>query len=304
MENDKVSFSSLITTYCRGYHSANDDPKIFDDFLAYRFLTEEERVTFDRQTVAAFQLWYPERATSLTDPADALRWMVKDFMPSSLFVSRARYTEDSLETAVKEGVRQYVILGAGMDTFAFRRPELVEKLKVFEVDHPATQAFKRRRIDELGWEYPVQLHFVPANFMHECLAEVLKSPYDPNTLAFFSWLGVVHYLPRDAVFTTLRTIAGICPAGSMLVFDYYDTDAFIPGRAAQRVTKGMEISRKTGEPMVTGFDPSTLAVDLHSVGLHLKEDLGPPDIQERYFKGRTDGYYPYEHAHFACAVVE
>lgn len=129
---------------------ANDTHKVFDDFLAYRLLTEEERATFDLQIGKSLQTVYPERAKSNIDQANALRWMVKEFMPSSLFVSRAKYTEDKLEAAVAMGVCQYVILGAGMDTFAFRRPELVKSLEIFEVDHPATQASKRQRLSELG----------------------------------------------------------------------------------------------------------------------------------------------------------
>ena len=231
--------------------------------------------------------------------------MIRNGFPSPLFLSRARYTEDSLEAAIKQGVRQYVILGAGMDTFAFRRKELMEQLQVFEVDHPATQEFKRNRLAELGWDLPVQLHFIPVDFNKESLAEALKhSAYDPQALTFFSWLGVTMYLTRDAVFATLRTITDISPTGSSVIFDYFDNDAFIPEKAAPRVQGMMRSVQKLGEPMITGFDPSTLAADLYLVGLRLQEQLSPADIQERYFKGCTDGYYAYEHAHFACAVVE
>ncbi len=97
----------------------------------------------------------------------------------SSVLCRARYSEDNLKEAVKQGMQQYVILGAGMDTFAFRHPELLEQLQVFEVDHPATQAFKRQRIAELGWEKPSNLHFVTVDFTQENLATALKrSSYD------------------------------------------------------------------------------------------------------------------------------
>ena len=108
-------------------------------------------------------------------------------------LGRSRYTEDSLEKAVEQGVKQYVILGAGFDTFAFRCPEILEKLQVYEVDHPATQAFKRSRLAEAGWELPPQLHFVPVDFEQESLAEALtRSSYDPQAPSFFSWLGVTY----------------------------------------------------------------------------------------------------------------
>ncbi len=305
MEEKQVSRTALSGAFYRGYHALHDEPKIFDDCLSFSILTDEERAGFEQDIVTALQLANPEFFASFPDRAAVLAWMIRKGSPASLFLSRARYTEDSLEAAVKQGVNQYVILGAGMDAFAFRRKELMEQLHVFEVDHPSTQAFKRNRLAELGWDLPVQLNFIPVDFNKESLAEALQpSAYDPQALTFFSWLGVTYYLPRDAIFATLRAIAGIAPAGSTIIFDYFDPDAFIPEKAAPRVQAMMQVVRKIGEPMMTGFNPSSLPADLHLVGLRLQEQLSPSDIQDRYFKGRTDGYRALEHAHFACAVVE
>ena len=107
-------------------------------------------------------------------------------------LSRARYTEDTLEKAIRQGVKQYIILGAGMDTFAFRRPDLMERLEVFEIDHPATQEFKLHRLAELGWKHPAKLHFIPIDFTKESLVTALtrSSSYDPKVKSLFSWLGV------------------------------------------------------------------------------------------------------------------
>jgi methyltransferase (TIGR00027 family) len=222
-----------------------------------------------------------------------------------IVLSRARYAEDSLEEACGRGVKQYVILGAGMDTFAFRHPELEGRLQVFEVDHPATQAFKRNRLAELGWEQPAHLHFIPVDFTRESLSGVLaRSAYDPRVPSFFSWLGVTMYLDLQSVLTTLGAIADLATPGSAVVFDYLDTDAYIPGRAAKRVQVMMEDVRRLGEPMMTGFDPAAMATDLARAGLRLDDNLGPSDIQSRYFQGRTDGYHACEHAHIARAMVE
>ncbi len=198
-----------------------------------------------------------------------------------------------------------MILGAGMDTFAFRRPDMLEKLQVFEVDHPATQAFKRSRLSELCWEQPANLHFVPVDFTKESLAAALtRSSYNPQALSFFSWLGVTIYLPREAVFATLRAIADTAPAGSPVIFDYMDTDAFVPGRAAKYVQVMLKRNQRLGEPVMNaGFDPSTLAVDLARLGLRLHESLSPTDIDGFFFQGRTDGYHAREHMHYAQAVV-
>ena len=153
--------------------------------------------------------------------------------PAIVF-SRARYTEDILEAAVRQQeVEQYVILGAGLDTFALRRPDLVARLQVFEVDHPGTQAHKRRRLREAGREHPAQLHFVAVDFSRDNLAKALKSSaYDPQASSFFSWLGATYYLTRDAAWATLRAIAQVAPPGSTVVFDYLDSEAFVPERAA------------------------------------------------------------------------
>ncbi len=305
MEENQVSRTALFTAYVRAYHAMHDAPKIFNDTLAYCLLAEEKRVFFEHQLARYIQLIDPALATSCPDQATSLAWSMQAMPTPPFILSRARYAEDNLEKAVRLGVKQYVILGAGLDTYAFRRPDMLEWLQVFEVDHPATQSIKRHRLAELGWEQPEQLHFVPVDFTKERLAAALtRSSYDPQALSFFSWLGVTMYLTRDVVFATLRSIADVTPVGSTVIFDYLDTDAFVPERAAKRVQMMMEGARHMGEPLKAGFDPSTLATDLASLGLRLHENLSPTDIQERYFQGRTDGYHACEHVHFAWAVVE
>ncbi len=307
MKEKKASFTAQGLAYMRAYHAMHDNPKIFDDSLAYYLFKEDERLFFENAWSQVPRLYDPERAASLPDRAAAIAWTLQKITPGpSMTVTRSRYTEDILGKAVGQGVLQYVILGAGFDTFAFRRPEMLEKLQVFEVDHPVTQAFKRQRMAEAGWKLPAQLHFVPVDFEQESLAEVLtRSSYNPQALSFFSWLGVTYYLTREAIFATLRAIADIAPAGSAVIFDYLDNDAFVPEKAAKRVQVMIRDARQiAGEPMITGFDPSTLAADLAGLGFYLQENLSPTEIEERYFKGRTDGYHACEHLHFARAVVE
>lgn len=111
-------------------------------------------------------------------------------------------------------------------------------------------------------------------------------------------------MPREVVFSTLHTMTTLCSKGSSIVFDYWDTDAFAPDKAAKRVTLMQEMLRRAGEPMKTGLDPSALAQELQSIGLHVHEQFSPDEIQKLYFLGRTDDYYAYEHAYFVRAVVE
>ena len=303
MEVNQAGITALVTAYARAYHATHDSPKIFDDFLADQYYTPEEHSQFDQNLAGMVGLIAPEIAATNPDPAMALA-AVMQTMHGPVTLSRSRYTEDALEAAVNGGARQYVILGAGLDTFAFRWPDLLERLQVFEVDHPATQAMKRERIAMAGWDIPPQLHLLPMDFTQESLATALeRSDYDPGRLTFWSWLGVTFYLPRDVVFTTLRMIAKLSPAGSTVVFDYMDADAFVPEKAARRTQLMHQIARRVGEPMQTGFDPLTLAADLDRLGFQLVENLSPADIESRYFQGRGDAYHAFEHVHFARAVV-
>lgn len=302
MKENQASLSAMTTAYIRAYHAMHDTPKIFDDFLAYRLIPQEVRELIEQGLTRDKQFNDPERTASLSDQTTNFA----SLMQATNVLSRARYTEDALEKIVRQRVKQYVILGAGMDTFAFRRPEMMKLLEVFEVDHPTTQNFKLLRLAELGWEHPAQLHFIPIDFTKENLATALirSSAYDPNVKSFFSWLGVTMYLTRDEVFSTLRSITDIAPKGSAIVFDYFDTDAFIHEKSSPKMQKKQKVFQKLGEKMITGFNPSTLAEDIASLGLSLYENLGPANIEERYFQGRTDGHHAPEHGHFAYAIVE
>jgi methyltransferase (TIGR00027 family) len=303
MDEDRASITALITAYCRAYHATHDSPRIFDDFLADRMFSEEEHATFDRNLAGLLKVINPERAATQPDQAEALASVMQTHS-GPITLSRSRYAEDRLATAIEQGVRQYVILGAGFDTFAFRRPDLMDRLRVCEVDHPATQALKHERLAMLAQPYPSQLHFIPLNLETQRLTAVLQPPaYDPHALSFFSWLGVTYYLTREAIATTLGEVATSAPIGSTLVFDYMDAAAFIPEQAARRSQLMQAIAWHVGEPMHTGIDPSTLAADLQRAGFRLEEDLTPIQIEACYFQGRTDDYHAFEHVHFARAIV-
>jgi methyltransferase (TIGR00027 family) len=304
MQTEGYSKTAMGTAFMRAYHAANARPPIFDDFLAHALITEEERLAGEERRLKALQLYDPVQAALHPDRAQALAYWMQNACAPAIVLARARYNEDILEQGVKQGVRQYVILGAGMDTFAWRRPDLLATLKVLEIDQPATQAHKRRRLREMGFQLPEGLHFLPLDFNEGNLTNTLRgSAYDPQAPTIFSWLGVTYYLPRQVILGTWRAISELAPAGSALVFDYLDADAFIPARVSRRVQVMMEIVKRIGEPMITGFDPAALAADLASQGLGLRENLSPADIQERFFQCRTDGYHACEQAHYALAVV-
>lgn len=304
MAENQAGVTALITAYSRAYHATHDSPKIFDDFLADQMYTAEEHIAFDQNLAGLLTLIDPQLAAAHPDQATALA-EVMQLHNGPVTLSRSRFTEDSLDEAIRQGaVEQYVILGAGFDTFAFRRRDLAGQLQVFEVDHPTTQAMKQQRIALAGWEMPANLHFVPINFSNESLADALgRSPYNARKLSFFSWQGVTFYLTRETVFATLRAVASLACPGSSIVFDYMDADAFNPEKAGKRIRLMQGIAQQVGEPMKSGFEPGELADELSRLGFQMQENLSPAEIDERYFQDRSDHYHAFEHVHFARAIV-
>jgi len=198
-----------------------------------------------------------------------------------LFVAaRARFAEDSLAQAIARGVRQAVVVGAGLDTLALRSPH--PELQIFEVDHPDTQAFKRHCLERAGLPLPSCLAFAPVDFERESLGGGLaKAGLDRARPAFFIWLGVVPYLTRAAVLSSLEVMAGL-PA-SEVVFDYSEPLENYPPEARPRVEQMAARAAQAGEPWLSYFDPPQIVRLLTSRGFGEVEDMGPSDIAARYF---------------------
>ncbi|HNS54771.1 MAG TPA: SAM-dependent methyltransferase [Syntrophales bacterium] len=301
MDERQASRTAIATAYFRAHHYAHANPRIFEDPLAGALLRAEDVARLERFLLAGVAKHNPEPAASGAARETLIGVALRGL---AVVLARARFTEERLAEAMREGTAQYVIIGAGLDTFALRRPDLRERLRVIEIDHPATQAFKRARIRDAGLEEPPNLHFAPADLERENLAEVLsRTPYDRTRPAFFSWLGVTMYLTEEAIRTTLRTLRGVSAAGSRLVFDYMDRAAFDPENRSPARARLFEIVRRVGEPMIFGFDPATLEAELAGLGFRLLEDLGPERQKELYYQNRSDGLQPTATAHLAHAAV-
>jgi methyltransferase (TIGR00027 family) len=190
-----------------------------------------------------------------------------------------------------------------MDSFALRAPSFASDIEVFEVDHPASQKLKVDRLRDRGIEPSLPVHYVAADLGEQSLdAALSRSAFDPNRIAFFSWLGVTAYLTREANLSTLAAIARCGAPGSELVFSYHDQQAFdSPDEERRRVVAGVAA---IGEPWVSGFHPSELADDLRSVGLTLVEDLGREELHERYCSDRQDGLSVSAVDHIARARID
>jgi methyltransferase (TIGR00027 family) len=217
------------------------------------------------------------------EDAEAITRAAAEFPRLRLFVVvRSRFAEDGLAKAVERGVRQAVVLGAGLDTLGLRNPFANEGLRVFEVDHPATQQWKRACLDKANLTAPDSLSFVALDFEHQDLIESLTTAgLKTDRPAYFIWLGVVPYLSRDAVFATLSAIARV--PGAEVVFDYGKPPQAYPANARAGYEAMIARAAADGEPWLTFFDPPELHAVLSSIGFSEMEDLGPADIAVRYF---------------------
>jgi methyltransferase (TIGR00027 family) len=200
-----------------------------------------------------------------------------------LFIAaRSHFAEDRLGDAVARGLRQAVVLGAGLDTFGLRNPHAANALQVFEMDHPATQAWKLTRLADLGLHVPPTLHFAAIDFERQNVMTVLaEAGFRRDEPAFFIWLGVVPYLSRTAIFETLGAIAQLPVAE--VVFDYGEPPEAYPPERRASLARRMERVAALGEPWISFFDPADLARELRKRGFDDIEDLGFREIAELYF---------------------
>lgn len=249
----------------RAAHQLLDSPRVLDDPYAIRLISPESRKNLEE---------HPEKNDrSLT--AKPVRAIV---------VVRTRIAEDELAAS---GATQYVLLGAGLDTFAYRNP--FPHVHVYEVDHPDTQALKRRRLADSGIALPANMTFAPCDFSRDRLEDALAAAhFDRTRPAVFAWLGVVMYLDRDDVMKTLRFIA-TQQAPVRVIFDYAQPPDAFP--LLQRIFYRRLLDRleQIGEPWKSFMEPESLRADLLSLGFTSVEDLGGDEINARYLANRTDG---------------
>lgn len=282
MEEGRPSATSMLAAMSRASHLFLDgEPKVLRDELALHFSGAENEAAL-RTTLDT--LW--TETARRTDPEFA--HSVLNFY-RAFVTMRHRYAEDELEKAFARGVREYVILGAGLDSFAYRQPDFTSALRVFEVDHPATQQWKRVRLHELNVALPSNLTFVPVDFEQQTLAaELQASGHRPELPTFFSWLGVTQYLTEEAIFETLRVVANGAP-GSEIVFEYSLRETLLDEMSRRMLAAFKANSAARGEPWLSLFEPASLAGRLKDVGFTETEDFGPEEANARYFSGRTDG---------------
>jgi len=297
---NNTSITALMSSFGRAFHAENEEHPVFADHFAKELMTAEEYAAVQRYILAGAQFFEPEIDPAKQEPKELLRRLVNvHIAPSPL--CRAAYTEQALKTAVRTGTKQYVILGAGMDTFAFREKEFLSKYKVFEVDHPLTQKDKIERIASTGWTIPDNLTFVPVDFTKDDAAECLIARgFDPSVKTFFSWLGVTYYLSWKAIDTMLAALSELCADGSSLVFDYPDENFFTASE--KRVQNTIMMAKAGGEPMQSDFSYEELEKLLERHGFLIYELLMPNDIQKNIIDKAGADMKAFEHVNYCLAV--
>ena len=271
-----ASMTALMCLFARAYHAKTYETKIFDDTLARHLLTDEEY----RQIAGYLSQGISFFAPDFHGTAEEALGHVVDRQLSPSPLGRAAFAEKSLERAAAIGARQYVILGAGYDTFAYRQPGWAKGLRVFEVDHPATAADKQLRLEQAGLVPPDNVRYVSADLAQPGWQDaLLHCPgFSPRAISFCSLLGLVYYLSAKDFDALLAVLSSLFPEGSSLVFDYP-----VEQNAVNGTQKQAQLAAAAGEPMQALWSYGEMEAVLAKHGFLIYEHLTPPDITAQFF---------------------
>ncbi|HEX4558389.1 MAG TPA: class I SAM-dependent methyltransferase [Mycobacterium sp.] len=267
-----ASLTAVMTAMGRGAHHFMDPDPIFSDPYALALADKTEANAIELLNVSGEHLRHVGR----------------------LFVcQRSRFVEEAVERAVSDGVDQFVDLGAGLSSFAWRRTDLMKALNLFEVDHPKSQAFKRERVDAIGLSYPSNMHFVAVDFTaDDSLADSLAAAgFDASKPSIWSWLGVVHYLSIEAVRATLTEVAGLSAPGSMLILTFGVPDEFMEPASREFSYIVREVVAQAGEPQITWLPPAEMEAIAWDAHWRQVRSVDPASLWP-WFAGRSDGLEP------------
>ena len=301
MIDNQESITAKLCSFARAFHSNYGEDKIYDDYLAFDLMGKNQYEEIGQLIQNNFNTKLFDRKKWFCHKSilDAVyRYMIPiplsriSFAEKELSVFAKKYSENGQKI-------QYVICGAGMDSFAFRNTN--ENIHVFEIDHPDTQKYKKERIQELEWMLPKNLTFVPVDFTKDSLKEkLLENGFNPELPTFTAIPGVSYYLELSVFEETLKIISEVTGKESCIIFDFPD-ETTLSEKAAQRVKKLAEITAKLGEPMVKGFSFKEIKEALERHSLKIENHESPADIQKNYFAERKDKLCAFENVHFIRA---
>lgn len=301
-ETQVSALTALAASLMRAIHTRVDQPPLINDPWGDRLVLDADREPITEFLLNSVDDETRGRISQLPSPHARLEAAAQAFPAYGTVIVRARYCEDVLASALARGVHQCVIIGAGMDSLALRAGVGFPDVAFFEVDQPAVQERKRRRLGDLAPSLPPHLHFVAADLRDEPVdAALTRSAFDPRQPSFFSCMGVLVYLPRAASLATLRAMATCAAPGSELVFSYLEHREVDADPRAVALAQASRTVAQAGEPWISGFDPAHLREDLAASGWLLVEDLSGTDLYDRYCRDRADGLSPTPAIHVAHA---
>lgn len=275
---EKKSMTALISAFARAYHSENNKTKIFDDRIARLLISNEEYFQISKNMADGISFFNPDfKGNSET----ALRWIIDNYL-SPTQLARSAFAEKSLKVAVSIGTTQYLILGAGYDTFAYRQHDCT--IQIFEIDHHLTSNDKKIRLENANIEIQNNVHFISNNFTKDSLnlALIQNNIFDKNKLTFCSILGVLYYLSKETFENLIFELSLVIPNGSSIVFDYPDEYSYTE-KAGERAKKQALLANAAGEKMLASYSYEELELMLSKHGFLIYEHLTPPEMTHQYF---------------------
>ncbi|MDD3394573.1 MAG: SAM-dependent methyltransferase [Anaerotignum sp.] len=293
----RESMTAKMCSFARAYHSNHARQKIFDDYLAYDMMGKEE---YEEVGMILQNAFGGAKMEPQTDFLGKLTYPLIDHYLTPILLSRIAYAEAELENFAKKHEKcQYVICGAGMDTFGFRNPN--SDIRIFELDHPDTQRYKLEKIQQLEWIIPKNVQYVSIDFSKHDLVDTLKnSGFNTSVPTYFAILGVTYYLTLPVFEETIQKIAALSIPGNKIVFDYPDETTFREN-AVERIQVLTQTTEKLGEQMKQGLSFKDVKAALGRHQFSVEAHLNPEKIQAAYFTNRTDGLRAFENIHLILA---
>lgn len=278
---EQKSMTALVSAFSRAYHSIHNKEKVFDDYLAKDILTHNEYEQIASNMSKGIKFFNPSFKGTQDE---ALRWIV-DNQLSPTPLGRGAFAEFLLKNAIQNDAKQYLIFAAGYDTFAYRQPDWASKIKIFEIDHPATSADKQKRIKSIISEKPENLHYVSVDFRENNWQRNLLDciEFDKSKISFCSLLGISYYLSKQVFAETVHTISDFIPKGSSIVFDYNDENTYTD-KAGERAKKQVAMAAVANEKMLASYSYGELEKLLEDNNFLIYEHLTPYEITDQYFK--------------------
>ena len=277
-KNSNPSRTAELAAVARAEHTRSFARPIFEDPFAY---------------MMCGRLWRTILSSRF------LSWLVGDILLAHLkpitsaIYTRARFGEDCLQKAVEQSIDQYVIIGAGYDTFALRRPDLLQHLTLYELDEAATQDVKRQRIHAAGYEIKGDVHYVQSDLAEQSfISDLKRAGFDTTRPAVIGWFGVTYYLDKDTIHETLKSISQSIAPGSIVMFDYLADREWVDDDTKSLWDQASAFVARRGEPWVSSFKPESIPEFLTELGFTAINNLEPKQVGHLYFKDHPEVKYP------------